>query len=35
METVAHLEALGIRDQRLWRLQYKVAERIAQRFPSP
>jgi cation transport protein ChaC len=35
METVAHLEELGIRDERLWRLQQMVAERIAARFPSP
>lgn len=35
METVAHLEELGIRDGRLWRLQHKVADLIAQRFPSP
>ena len=35
METVAHLEELGIRDRHLWRLQHKVADRIAQRFPSP
>jgi glutathione-specific gamma-glutamylcyclotransferase len=35
METVAHLEELGIRDQRLWRLQHLVADRIARRFPSP
>jgi cation transport protein ChaC len=35
METVAHLEELGIRDRHLWRLQHKVADRIAHRFPSP
>lgn len=35
METVTHLEELGIRDTRLWRLQRMVAERIAARFPSP
>ena len=35
METVAHLEELGIRDRHLWRLQHMVAERIAQRFPNP
>jgi cation transport protein ChaC len=35
METVAHLEELGIRDQRLWRLQHMVADRIAQKFPGP
>jgi cation transport protein ChaC len=34
METVAHLEELGIRDQRLWRLQQMVADLIARRFPS-
>src|SRR3712207_1307593 len=30
-ETVAHLEALGIRDRNLWRLQRMVAERIRDR----
>jgi cation transport regulator ChaC len=35
METVAHLEELGIRDARLWRLQHMVADRIARRFPVP
>ena len=35
METVAHLEELGIRDRHLWRLQHMVADRIAQQFPSP
>jgi len=35
METVAHLEELGIRDARLWRLQHLVADRIARKFPSP
>jgi cation transport protein ChaC len=35
METVAHLEELGIRDARLWRLQHMVADRIARKFPVP
>jgi len=35
METVMHLEELGIRDERLWRLQRLVADRIALKFPSP
>ncbi len=29
LETVTHLEELGIRDRRLWRLQAMVAERLA------
>ena len=28
-QTVAHLEALGIRDRNLWRLQELVADEIA------
>ena len=34
-ETVASLEALGIRDRRLWRLQALVAERLRQAASSP
>jgi cation transport protein ChaC len=33
--TVAHLEARGIRDRNLWRLQHLVAERIASASASP
>jgi cation transport protein ChaC len=33
-ETVAHLEALGIHDRNLWRLQDLVAERIRTRLAS-
>ena len=29
LETVTHLEQLGIRDHRLWRLQRLVAARLA------
>lgn len=31
LETVTHLEELGIRDRRLWRLQAMVADRLATR----
>ena len=33
--TVSHLEALGIHDRNLWRLQALVAERIASSVASP
>jgi glutathione-specific gamma-glutamylcyclotransferase len=34
LETVAHLEELGIRDRRLWRLQDLVAARLSARAPT-
>jgi cation transport protein ChaC len=35
LNTVSHLEAKGIRDSNLWRLQRLVAERIEQRQRVP
>jgi cation transport protein ChaC len=34
LETVAHLEELGIRDRRLWRLQEMVAARLSAKGPA-